>query len=183
MTETKIPKYWRSLDELQQSTEFQEFVHREFPVAASEFPAGVSRRRWMQLMGASFALASAAGCRWETEKIVPMVNRPEGYIPGGMQKYATTIELAGAPRHLVVTCYDNRPVKVEGNPDHPGSLGATDAYSQATTLALYDPDRSSTPSDNDWHRTNRPNIGKISTSTSTGSLPRLVASKVPAWPS
>lgn len=144
MNQTTIPKYWRSLDELDNSPEFQEFVHREFPVAASEFPAGVSRRRWMQLMGASFALAGVAGCRWETEKIAPLVNRPEGYIPGKTQKYATTIELAGAPRHLLVTCYDNRPVKIEGNPDHPGSLGATDVFSQSATLTLYDPDRSGT---------------------------------------
>ncbi|MCO6043038.1 TAT-variant-translocated molybdopterin oxidoreductase [Aeoliella sp. ICT_H6.2] len=144
MTETKIPKYWRSLEQLENSEEFQEFMHREFPVAASEFPAGVSRRRWLQLMGASFALASVAGCRWKTEKIAPLVERPEEYIPGNTQKYATTIELAGAPRHLLVTCYDGRPIKVEGNPDHPGSLGATDSFSQATTLSLYDPDRSST---------------------------------------
>lgn len=149
MTETKtsnsrIPKYWRSLDQLENSPEFQEFMHREFPVAASEFPAGVSRRRWMQLMGASFALASVAGCRWQTEKIRPLVDRPEDYIPGSTTKYATTIELAGAPRHLLVTCYDGRPIKVEGNPEHPGSMGGTDAFSQATTLTLYDPDRSST---------------------------------------
>ncbi len=142
MTQTTIPKYWRSLDELDSSPEFQAFVEREFPVAASEFPAGVSRRRWMQLMGASFALASAAGCRWETEQVAPFVHRPEGYIPGKPQKFATTIELAGAPRHLLVTCYDGRPVKVEGNPEHPSSLGATDAFSQASTLTLYDPDRS-----------------------------------------
>src|SRR5690349_20820535 len=108
MTETKIPKYWRSLDQLENSAEFQEFMHREFPVAASEFPAGVSRRRWLQLMGASFALASVAGCRWETERIAPFVERPEGMVPGETMKYATTIELAGAPRHLLVTCYDGR---------------------------------------------------------------------------
>lgn len=144
MNETTIPKYWRSLDELEGSEEFQEFVHREFPVAASEYPAGVSRRRWMQLMGASFALASVAGCRWETEKIAPLVHRPEGYVPGKTQKYATTIELAGAPRHLLVTCFDNRPVKIEGNPDHPASMGGTDVFSQSATLTLYDPDRSGT---------------------------------------
>src|SRR5690606_26364344 len=79
----------------------------------------------------------------ETEKIAPLANRPEGYIPGKPLHYATTIEWAGAPRHLLVTCYDGRPIKVEGNPDHPSSLGATDRFSQASTLTLYDPDRSS----------------------------------------
>jgi MoCo/4Fe-4S cofactor protein with predicted Tat translocation signal len=142
MPSKSAPKYWRSLEQLENSPEFLEFMHREFPVAASEYPAGISRRRWMQLMGASFALASVAGCRWETEKIAPLVHRPEGYVPGMPQHFATTIELAGAPRHLLVTCYDGRPIKVEGNPEHPASLGATDTYSQATTLTLYDPDRS-----------------------------------------
>lgn len=138
---SRVSPFWRSLDELQNTEQFQEFLAREFPQAASEFPEGVSRRRWMQLMSASFALAGAAGCRWETEKIAEFVNRPEGYIPGTRQHYATNIHWAGAPRHLLVTKYDERPVKVEGNPDHPASLGAADGFAQAATLALYDPDR------------------------------------------
>jgi MoCo/4Fe-4S cofactor protein with predicted Tat translocation signal len=142
MSAKSAPKYWRSFEQLENSPEFLEFMHREFPVAASEYPAGISRRRWMQLMGASFALASVAGCRWETEKIAPLAHRPEGYIPGKPLHYATTIEWAGAPRHLLVTCYDGRPIKIEGNPDHPGSLGASDGFTQAATLTLYDPDRS-----------------------------------------
>ncbi len=142
MTRKSAPKYWRSIEQLENSPEFLEFMHREFPVAASEYPQGISRRRWMQLMGASFALASVAGCRWETERIAPFANRPEGYIPGKPLHYATTIEWAGAPRHLLVTNYDGRPIKLEGNPEHPGSLGATDGLTQAATLTLYDPDRS-----------------------------------------
>ncbi|QDU91618.1 Tetrathionate reductase subunit B precursor [Pirellulimonas nuda] len=135
-------QYWRSLDEIENTPEFQEFLHREFPVAASELPEGVSRRRWMQLMGASFALASVAGCRWETEKIAAFTNRPEGYIPGATERYATNFEWAGAPRHVVVTKFDQRPIKIEGNALHPASLGGTDTYTQAATLSLYDPDRS-----------------------------------------
>ncbi len=139
------PTYWRSLDQLENSPEFQEFLHREFPIAASEYPEGVSRRRWMQLMGASFALASVAGCRWQTEKIVPMAERPEGYIPGEAEYFATNINWADAPRHLLVTKYDGRPIKIEGNADHPGSRGTADAFTQAATLSLYDPDRASYP--------------------------------------
>ena len=135
-------QYWRSLSELENSPEFEEFLHREFPVAASEFPAGVSRRRWLQLMAASLALGGLAGCRYREEKIVPLAKRPEDWVPGKPQRYATTIELAGAPRHLLVTCYDGRPIKVEGNPEHPYSLGATDLFAQACVLDLYDPDRS-----------------------------------------
>ncbi len=138
---TSVSPYWRSLEELQSTDAFKDFLAREFPQAASEFPEGVSRRRWMQLMSASFALAGAAGCRWETEKIAPFASRPEGYIPGTNQYYATNIHWAGAPRHLLVTKFDERPIKVEGNPDHPATRGASDAITQAATLALYDPDR------------------------------------------
>lgn len=137
----KASRYWRSIDQLENTPEFEEFLHREFPQAASELPEGVSRRRWLQLMGASFALATAQGCRWQTEKFAPFSERPEGYVPGTTNHYATSFNWAGAPRHLLVTCYDGRPVKVEGNPEHPGSRGGTDSFSQAATLALYDPDR------------------------------------------
>lgn len=140
-TSQRISKYWRSLDQLEGSSEFQEFVEREFPQAASELPEGISRRRWIQLMGASFSLAAVQGCRWQTEEIRPFADRPEGYIPGSHTKFATSVELAGAPRHLLVTCYDGRPIKVDGNPQHPASGSGSDTYSQALTLSLYDPDR------------------------------------------
>ncbi len=135
-------KYWRSLSELQQTEEFRQFIEREFPVAASEFPQGVSRRRWMQMMGASLALGGLAGCRWQAEKIAPFAVRPQNRIPGKPEYFATSIEIGGMPRHLLVTCYDGRPIKVEGNPEHPASLGATDTFAQASLLGLYDPDRS-----------------------------------------
>ncbi|QDV53604.1 TAT-variant-translocated molybdopterin oxidoreductase [Gimesia fumaroli] len=134
-------KYWRSLGELHSTPEFEEILHREFPVAASEYPEGVSRRRWMQLMGASVALAGVSGCRWEDEKISPSVSRPEGLIPGKPQKYATLMELGGLAESLLVTCFDGRPIKVEGNPDSPQSKGSSTVFAQSETLSLYDPDR------------------------------------------
>ncbi|MEM9185713.1 MAG: TAT-variant-translocated molybdopterin oxidoreductase [Planctomycetota bacterium] len=140
-TTQRVSKYWRSLDQLEDSDDFQEFLHREFPQAASELPEGVSRRRWLQIMGASFTLAGAQGCRWQTEKFAAFAERPEGYVPGSHTKFATTAEVAGQPRHLLVTNYDGRPIKVDGNPQHPASQGGSDAYSQALTLSLYDPDR------------------------------------------
>jgi molybdopterin-containing oxidoreductase family iron-sulfur binding subunit len=141
-TETGRRRYWRSLDELQQTPEFVQFLHREFPVAASEYPEGVSRRRWLQLMGASLAMAGAVGCRYPEEAIVPFVIRPEGRIPGESYERATNFELAGRAHHLLVSCVDGRPLKIEGNADHPGTNGGTDAYVQASILGLYDPDRS-----------------------------------------
>lgn len=134
-------KYWRSLNELHSTPEFEDILNREFPVAASEYPEGVSRRRWMQLMGASVALAGVSGCRWEDEKISPSVSRPEGMIPGMPQKYATFMELGGMAESLLVTCYDGRPIKVEGNPDSPQSQGSSSVFAQSETLSLYDPDR------------------------------------------
>ncbi|MDX1967899.1 MAG: TAT-variant-translocated molybdopterin oxidoreductase [Planctomycetaceae bacterium] len=134
--------YWRSLDQLQQTPEFTEFLHREFPVAASEFPQGFSRRRWLQLMGASFALTGAAGCRWQSDTLASLPVRPANRVPGVPQTFATSWELGGYARPIVVTSYDGRPIKVEGNREHPDSLGATDALSQAMILHLYDPDRS-----------------------------------------
>jgi len=137
--------YWRSLDELQFTPQFEEFLHREFPQAASEFPKGMSRRRWLQLMGASLSLAGVAGCRWQEEEFLPDAGRVPDYIPGEPQFFSTMHELRGFARALMVRQFDGRPIKVEGNPDHPQSHGATDAFAQACILDLYDPDRTGRP--------------------------------------
>lgn len=136
----KKNEYWRSVSELENTPEFEEMLHREFPVAASEFPKGLSRRRWLQLMGASFALG-AAGCHFEQEKIAPFVQRPQSRTPGVPATYATTIEIAGEAHPLFVSNLDGRPIKLDGNPNHPESGGASDAFTQACILDLYDPDR------------------------------------------
>ena len=142
MTSTSSPRsrYWRSLSEFEGRDDFQQYIDREFPVAASEFPEGVSRRRWMQLMGASLAIAGATGCRYPEEVIAPFVIRPEGRVPGESYSRATNFELAGRVYNLLVNCVDGRPLKIEPNDDHP-SGGGTDVYSQASILGLYDPDR------------------------------------------
>ncbi|MCA9041216.1 MAG: TAT-variant-translocated molybdopterin oxidoreductase, partial [Planctomycetaceae bacterium] len=137
----KNHKYWRSLDQLEGTPEFEEFLHREFPQAASEFPEGISRRRWLQLMGASFALAGLTGCRWEKETIAPFTTRPANRTPGKSQHFATMVNRGGYAHSLVVTSIDGRPIKVEGNKEHSSSLGATNAFDQAEILHLYDPDR------------------------------------------
>jgi MoCo/4Fe-4S cofactor protein with predicted Tat translocation signal len=133
---------WRSLDDLAGDPAYRALVQREFPEHADEMLAP-TRRDFLRLMGASVALAGMTACRrWPEELIVPLAHRPPGYVPGGTLQYATSFELGGAAVGLLVTSYDGRPIKIEGNPAHPQSLGATDPLAQAAVLQLYDPDRS-----------------------------------------
>jgi molybdopterin-containing oxidoreductase family iron-sulfur binding subunit len=136
--------YWRSLGELEQSPEFQAFVEHEFADPVSELPpSSPERRRFMQLMGASLAFAGVTtGCRWQEDHILPQTRRPEGLVPGEPRYFATSIDIAGFATGLLVKSYDDRPIKIEGNPNHPDSLGATNVFHQASVLELYDPDRS-----------------------------------------
>ena len=134
--------YWRSFAELEDSPEFRQFLENEFPEQQEELKDPLSRRRFMQLMGASFALAGVSGCRWEEEKIMPLSRRPDGYIPGVAKQYATAFELGGVANGLLVTCMDGRPIKIEGNPEHPFCGGGSTSVGQASILEMYDPDRS-----------------------------------------
>jgi MoCo/4Fe-4S cofactor protein with predicted Tat translocation signal len=140
---TNGPEYWRSLEELAGSAEFQEMMHREFPKGASEWLDSVSRRGFLKLMGASMALAGMTACtKQPMEPIVPYVKQPEDLIPGRPMFYATAFTLGGYASPLLVESHMFRPTKIEGNDKHPVSLGGTDVYAQASILTMYDPDRS-----------------------------------------
>jgi MoCo/4Fe-4S cofactor protein with predicted Tat translocation signal len=137
-------KYWRSLDELAQTPEFQHWVEREFPAGASELTADpVTRRDFVKIMSASFLLAGVGltGCRRPESIIYPFTKQPEGYIHGVPEYYATAMPTRGSAVPLLAKSNDGRPTKVEGNPQHPDSNGGTDLYAQASVLNLYDPDR------------------------------------------
>ena len=137
------PEYWRSLEELAGSTDFQEALHREFPKGASEWVDSVSRRGFLKVMGASMALAGMTGCvKLPLEPIVPYVRQPEDVIPGRPMFYATAMTLGGYASPLLVESHLGRPTKIEGNDQHPASLGGTDIFAQASILGMYDPDRS-----------------------------------------
>jgi molybdopterin-containing oxidoreductase family iron-sulfur binding subunit len=139
------PEYWRSLDELAETEEFRQFLHNEFPALSGTWGTPVNRREILKLMGASLALAGLSACAQPPkEKIVPYAHAPEELVPGKPLFFATAMPLGGYGRGLLVESHTGRPTKVEGNPQHPASLGATDAYAQASVLSLYDPDRSST---------------------------------------
>ena len=142
LEQSKGPEYWRSLEELAGSLEFQEMLHREFPKGASEWLDSVSRRGFLRLMGASLAMAGMTGCtKLPLEEIVPYVRQPEQVIPGRPQFYATAFTLSGYASPLLVESHLGRPTKIEGNRQHPASLGGTDVFAQASILGMYDPDR------------------------------------------
>src|SRR5438552_6768182 len=139
--------YWRSLEELADSPIFEEFVQREFPHAAEEWNDPVERRTFLKLMGASLALAGLSSCVIQPpEKVIPYVKQPEEETPGKGLFFATAYSLSGIATPLLVRSNEGRPTKVEGNPDHPSNAGssATDIFSQASILTLYDPERSQT---------------------------------------
>jgi molybdopterin-containing oxidoreductase family iron-sulfur binding subunit len=134
------------LDDIQKMDGFDDAIERDFGTATEGFEDdGVSRRRWLQIMGASLALGGAAGCRYEEEKIVPFAFRPQGRIPGIPEKFASMIEFAGVAQPIMSTNFDGRPIKLDGNPKHPSSLGASSSFTQATILEFYDPDRLRAP--------------------------------------
>ena len=140
-------QFWRSLEELAGSPTFEEVMRREFPEQAAVWPDALSRRHFLALMGASLALAGLSGCSTKaapSADIVPYVRQPEGVTPGRPLFYATTMTFAGSSVGLLVESHTGRPTKVEGNPDHPASRGATDIFHQASVLTLYVPDRSHT---------------------------------------
>ena len=138
----KGKKYWRSLDELADTAEFQAAVEKEFPSAAQEWVDPVSRRGFMKLMGASMALAGLAGCtKQPDEPIYPYVKAPEDLILGKPMYFATAHPFATGSVPVLVKSDQFRPIKVDGNPEHPYNAGSSDPFTQGTLLDLYDPDR------------------------------------------
>src|SRR5438105_175459 len=138
--------YWRTLEELAGDPGFEDLLHREFPrQAPSEWDDSVDRRDFLKLMAASLALAGLSGCgRAPEQYIVPYVKQPDGLVPGKPRFYATAMPFGADAIGLLVESHEGRPTKIEGNPDHPSSLGATNAFAQASLLDLYDPDRAQT---------------------------------------
>lgn len=166
-------KYWRSVEELADAPEFREFVEREYPQHAENWDDPVERRTFLKLMGASLALAGLSGCVFQpSEKIVPYVKQPEHGTPGKALFFATALTLGGVATPLLARSNEGRPTKLEGNPDHPNSRNAdpadrgssaTDIFSQASVLSLYDPDRSQTPLFRDETRPWTTFVGEIRT--------------------
>jgi molybdopterin-containing oxidoreductase family iron-sulfur binding subunit len=138
-------QYWRTLEELSDNPHFEELLHREFPRQASEWDESVDRRDFLKLAAASLAFAGIAGCGNKPEQlIVPYVKQPDGLVLGKPRFYATAMPFGADAIGVLVESHEGRPTHVAGNPDHPSSLGSTDAITQASVLNLYDPDRAQT---------------------------------------
>lgn len=136
---------WSGLDALAQTPEFVEMLHREFPDDATSWTDPVSRRQFLTLAGASVALAGI-GCSPRPvapDKIYPYArSQPEQMTMGLPLFFATGYTLSGVTTGVLVKSREGRPIKIEGNPSHPGSLGATDVFTQASILNMFDPERS-----------------------------------------
>ncbi|MEY2499149.1 MAG: hypothetical protein QOD12_2705, partial [Verrucomicrobiota bacterium] len=138
-------RYWRSLGELSDTPEFRGWLEKEFPAGAAQLEGDDwSRRGFLKLMGASMALAGfgLSSCRRPEAHLVPFTKSVEWAIPGKALYYATAMPRRTGAIPLVVTTHDGRPSKIDGNPLHPASGGASDAFAQASILDLYDPARS-----------------------------------------
>ncbi|WP_228530644.1 MULTISPECIES: TAT-variant-translocated molybdopterin oxidoreductase [Myxococcaceae] len=135
--------YWRSIEEKLATPEFLEATRPEFPEGADLPPSGFMRREFMQLLGASLALAGVSACstRPVNEKMLPYTKTPTGLAPGNPLTYASAFTFGGHTSGLLVTAWEGRPTKVEGNPQHPVNQGAAGPFEQALLLSLYDPQR------------------------------------------
>jgi MoCo/4Fe-4S cofactor protein with predicted Tat translocation signal len=145
MESAQGPRYWKSLEEVAETKEFQAYVEDEFVDRTPNWLDPASRRNFLKLAAASLAFGGVTACtKLPKETIVPYVRQPEEFIPGIPLYYATAMQMGGVGTGLIVTSHLGRPTKIEGNPDHPGSLGSSDIFHQASILTMYDPDRAQT---------------------------------------
>ena len=137
--------YWRSLEEIAETKEFQEMLHREFPPGASEWWDGLSRRSFLKMAAATMALSGLTACtKQPTREIYPYVKQPEELVLGEPLYYATSMLLGGFATGVLAKSREGHPIKVDGNPEHSASLGGSSVWIQTSILNLYDPDRSQT---------------------------------------
>jgi molybdopterin-containing oxidoreductase family iron-sulfur binding subunit len=137
--------YWRTLEEWAETDDFASLVDSDLP-RYRELLGSLDRRRFLQLAAAAMALGGLSGCGPEGEprQLLPYVEEPPGIVPGRNRYYATAVTRDGYAEGVLIAHQMARPIKVEGNPDHPASLGAAGPIAQASILGLYDPQRAQT---------------------------------------
>ncbi len=168
------PQQWRSLEQLADTPEFRRFLHKEYG-AVSHLAAGPERRQFLRLMAASFALAGLAGCDQTPDsrsQEVPWVTQPERVQASEAIHYASITLLDGFANGILVTTRNGRPLKIEGNPQHPWSRGGTDIFGQASVLDMYDPGRSQSVrhlnEDSDWQAFRGATLGRFAALRAAG---------------
>jgi MoCo/4Fe-4S cofactor protein with predicted Tat translocation signal len=138
-------RHWKSLEQWQNTPEFQRMTHDEFSAGAMDAPDGLSRRTFLKAFGGAVAAAGLVGCKPKiSETIVPYVRQPAEITPGRPLYYATSMTIGGYAQGVIATSREGRPIKLDGNPDHPANLGGSDSFLQAAIYDMYDPDRSQT---------------------------------------
>lgn len=139
-----IGRQWRGLDRLARDPAFVARASAEFPQLAAALAAPRDRRGVLKLMAAGLALAGLSGCDDGAPDgvLIPPVLPPGNTVAAGSRMFATASVLNGYGTGILVRHDNGRPIKVEGNPNHPSSLGGTSAIGQAEILGFYDPDRS-----------------------------------------
>lgn len=148
------PNYWRSFEELHNSSSFQAATKSEFSEEAASAPslqdmAPVDRRKFLGLMAAGAAIAGTGCYNYQDHgESYPYNNMNEKTIPGIATYFASTIQYNGSSHGVLVKSRTGRPIKVDGNPQHPINQGKVPAQVQAATASLYDPDRLSEPTHN-----------------------------------
>ncbi|HEV3415490.1 MAG TPA: TAT-variant-translocated molybdopterin oxidoreductase [Pirellulales bacterium] len=143
---TSGKRFWRCLEELADDPDLETLLRRQFAGQAMAWADPLDRRKFLSLLGASLALAGISGCSVQppVETIMPYVRSPSKLTPGIPLFFATAATVGESTIGLLVESHEGRPTKIEGNPDHPASRGATDVFAQAVILEMYDPDRSQT---------------------------------------
>ncbi len=145
------PNYWQSFEELYNSKEFVELNQNEFKEGVSEKfdtkgMSSLSRRKFLALLGASAAIAGTSCTDYRDKgEIIPYNEKPEEIIPGRPNFYASTCTQCANACGILIKTREGRPIKLDGNPDHPVSRGKICAQGQASIMHLYDPDRLKNP--------------------------------------
>jgi len=130
--------YWKSLKDISTSDDYDRYLKQ----SEHHEDNGLSRRNFLSLVAASVALAGLEGCKKPVQKIIPYVEAEIATVPGIPKHYASTMPFKNNALGIIIENHDERPVRVNGNEKHPSSMGKSNSFSQATTLNMYDPDRS-----------------------------------------
>ncbi len=170
-------RLWRSIDELEQRPGFLTRVDNEFATPIGD-EGGITRRTFLTLSAAVAGAVALAGCSRPEKRIVPLSIAPENHVDGVAEYYATSLPMGGLAQGVLVRSHEGRPVKLEGNPKHPLSGGATDKWAQASVYALYDPDRLQSPMIDgaaaDWKRVDELMVASLREAKLTGRAVRIL---------